>query len=366
LFFILGLLFLASAEYSPSRLASAAYAIFYLLTLICVAEFVVDSYRNPPDWMQCLFHLRFMFLLLFLLVLCTIPFRPMMVMAVIPGVGIRLSGGAVASITVICPLTVIISAYTFLFSLESKARSIIFFMIGMAGTLLAQSRGCEIALLASLALVAFLWATSGKRSSYLFLAASFASVLLGGVVLAIIGGGRIWSLFNRGGDTADIESASGRTDIWKFVFQYCMAHPLGMGYVAGFRIIFRQYFALGLQFEVTRIGNAHNAFMDVLAGAGWPALAVYVVLLVKIVALGWRYARKRSIFSISSELPPRHALRCSLALLVYCLISGLTAADFVVPLKAPFYLQFVIIAMILGMSARMLAASRVRPAHLQE
>jgi len=57
-----------------------------------------------------------------------------------------------------------------------------------------------------------------------------------------IGGGRIWNTFNKGQSVAGIESASGRTEIWAFVVKSCLAHPQGMGYVAGFRIVFRQYF----------------------------------------------------------------------------------------------------------------------------
>jgi len=358
--FFLGLLFLASAAYSPSRLVSAAYSILYFLTWICVVEFVVDTYKNPPDWMQCLLHLRLILFLLFLVVLITLFFNPIIVMAVIPSIGIRLTGGSVAPVTVICPMIAIISAYAFLYSLESKARSTFFFFIGPAGTLIAQSRGSELALLASLVLVGFIWARTGKRSSYLFLATSIATVLLSGAVLAVVGGGRIWNLFNKGQSMEVIESASGRTDIWKFVIHYCMAHPQGMGYIAGFKVIFRQYFALGLLVDVTHIGNAHNSFMDILADAGWLALAIYLIMMVKIVSIGLRYARKRTFMTIASDSASRHALRCALFLLFFCFAEGMDTADFSVPLRGSFYIQFIIISLILGISARMIAVSRAR------
>src|ERR1035437_4551858 len=50
--FFLGLLLLASVAYSPGRIVSAEFTILYFLILICVVEFIVDAYRNPPDWMQ--------------------------------------------------------------------------------------------------------------------------------------------------------------------------------------------------------------------------------------------------------------------------------------------------------------------------
>ncbi len=360
LVFFLGLLFLASAEYSPSRSVSAAYAVLYFLTAVCMAEFVVDAYKYPPDWMQCLMHLRTMFFLLYLLVLFTIPFNPEIVMGVESGVGLRLGGGTVAPLTIICPMMAVISGYAFLFSLESKARSVFFFAVGVAGTLIGQSRGAELSLLLALLLLGFIWAETGKRSSYLFIATSFAAILLGGAALAVVGGGRVWNFFNKGQNLQGIESASGRTDIWKFVFNYCMTHPLGMGYIAGFRKIFKEYFALGMQLEVSHIGNAHNAFVDVLADAGWPALAVFLFLLLKVVALGMRYARRRAIFSTASERLTNHALRCSLVLLVLCFACGMEAADFCVPLRAAFYIQNIYIAIILAITARSIAASRAR------
>jgi O-antigen ligase len=333
----------------------------YFLTVICVVEFVADVHKNSFDWMQCLFHLRMVFFLLLCLVFITIFVDPNIVMAWLPGAGIRLLGGTVAPVGVISPLMAIISAYSFLFSLESKARSALFFMAGLAGTLITQSRGCELAFLASLALLGILWSGTSKRNSYLFIASSFASVLIIGAVLAVGGGGRIWNIFNRGQNIEGVASVSGRADIWKFVINYCMAHPLGMGYIAGFRTVFKAYTTYSQQFAVAHIGNAHNSFMDVLADAGWPALAVYLILLVKIIALGWRYARKRVILLTASEQRTRHALRCTLALLVFCLVCGIDSSDFCIPLRSSFYLQNIVFAMILGISASMLIASRAQP-----
>jgi len=82
--FFLGLLFLASVIYSPSRLATAAYSFLYLLTIICVAEFIVDVYRNPPDWVQCLFCLRFILFLLLVVVCLALAVNPELVMVVLP------------------------------------------------------------------------------------------------------------------------------------------------------------------------------------------------------------------------------------------------------------------------------------------
>ena len=175
-----------------------------------------------------------------------------------------------------------------------------------------------------------------------------------------MGGGRIWNRFNRGQDAAGIASASGRTEIWDFVIRYCIKHPQGMGYVAGFRILFKNYWTLGLQVITSRIGGAHNNFLQVLADAGWLALAVYLIMLVKIVRLAWRFASRQTPPSPAMDSAPRHAIRCALVLLIFCLAYGMSTTEFSAPLRAGFYILYIIIAIILGISARMIATSRAR------
>jgi hypothetical protein len=357
-FFLLGVLFLASSAYSTSHTTSMAYSVLYFLTAICMVEFVADVYRDPPDWMQFLFALRLIALLLFLVVLGTLPFNPRIVLNVVQGAGIRLLGGSVASMTVVCPTIVIVSAFSFLHGLESRSKAAIYFLIGFAGTLVTQARGAEIALIVSLTIIGFGWAKTGKRTTYLFISSVMGSILLGAVVIAGVGGDKIWSKFNRGESAENIASASGRVDIWKFVIQYCVNHPQGMGYIAGFRDLFRQYFSLGLQVEVTHIGNSHNAFVDVLADAGWLALLVYLIMLVKIIAMGWSYSVKRSVVESARAKAPRLALQCGMALLIFCLVMGMDTAEFCVPLRASFYFQNVVLAIILGLSARMITDYR--------
>lgn len=358
--FFLGVLFLASGAYSPSRLVTAAYAIFYLLTMICVAEFVADAYRNPPNWVECLFHLRFIALFLSFAVALVLPFSPKSVMSIAPGLGVRLTGGTLVTIPEICPIIAIISAYTFLHSLEPRGRAVFFFFVGLAGTLATQARGAEIALFVAFLLIAMDWARTSRHAAYTVILGFMASIVLGGALAGAVGGGRIWDTFNRGQSAEGIASASGRTEIWKFVIQYCLAHPQGMGYVTGFRMLFRSYFTLDPMVSVSNIGNTHNTFMQYLADAGWLALAIYLVMLAKVLALGFRFARNRASNFFAPDSASRHTLRCTLVLLIYLLVEGLDGSDFAVPLKSPFYFQNLIIAVILAVSAGMIAASRTK------
>jgi hypothetical protein len=53
-------------------------------------------------------------------------------------------------------------------------------------------------------------------------------------------------------------------------------------------------------------------------------------------------------------------MTCALALLVFCIVDGTTGADFVVPMRASYYFQNVIIAIILGAYARAIIAARAK------
>ncbi len=357
--FILNVLFLSSATYSPSRSVSAAYAILYFLTLICVFEFILDIYRNFPNIMRFLFHLRLTAMLLFILDLVILPFKPDYLMVEIPDVGIRFSGGTIGPVGLICSMMAIVSAYTFLHSLESRVRAAVFFFAGFIGAFSTQSRGGEIALLISLAVLGYFWATAGRYTAYLFVSLFSILLLLFSMLLGSVGVERLWGIFNRGGDTRSFENASGRTEAWKYIIQYCMSHPWGMGYITGFRILFRSYSSFESGQTLSHMGNAHSTYMQVLSDAGWFALAIYLIMLVKIVRLALRFTNKQTYMKITPYNSYRVTIECTLVMLTYMLVVGISSADYVIPLRIYFYWQFILIAIILGASARVIAASRV-------
>jgi hypothetical protein len=356
----LGLLFTVSVIYSPGRVISAEFCVLYFLTLICVIEFIVDVYRDPPNWMQCIFQLRLVALLLSAVVLVTLYFEPSFVMSVVPGTGIRLLGGSVANMALYPETIAIISAYTFLNSLESRVRSMLFFLVGLAGTLIAQSRGVEISLLVVLLAIAIGWAKMSKRSAYIFVVGLMASILIGGVVIGSIGVERIWRAFNRGEDSGNLLTGNGRTVVWAEVIQYCITHPQGMGYIAGIRHTHRVGAATSMHALLNKNGGVDSSYIQVLGDAGWLALALYLIMLTKTVALGWRSMRKLLSGASASENVTQHSLRCALFLLMFCLAEGVESQAFVTPLQGAFYFQNIVIAVILGASASVLIASRPR------
>lgn len=354
--FFLGILFLASVTYSPGRIISLEYCIIYFLNFVCVIEFIVDAYRNPPNWMQCIFQIRLVALILMAAVLLTLLVAPTLVLH-----GTRLLGGSVAAMSVYPEMIAIISAYTFLYSLESRTRAAFFFLVGLAGTLATQARGAEISLILVLVVAVIGWARVSRHSMYIVVTGLMATILLGGVVVGTIGGDRIWQVFNRGQDTEGIVTASGRTGVWESVIEYSITHPQGMGYISGVRTFHRRDYATNLHASLTNIGGTDNSFLEVLADAGWLALGLYLTMLAKTFALGLRTAKKLKSFSFASDGEVRHSLRCSMLLLMFCMAEGMEGSVFTIPLFGAFYCQNIFIAIILGASASAYLASRPRP-----
>jgi hypothetical protein len=312
--------------------------------------------------MHCLFHLRLILFVLLGLVLAALIIEPGLVLFVIPGAGIRLLGGSIAPMSGVPAPIAIMSAYCFLHSLESRVRSALSFLAGVIGVLVTQARGVEISLFIVLAILVIGWGKTSKRAAYILISAFMVSVLLAGSVVAVIGGDRIWNQFNRNQSTAEILTASGRTEIWEDLIRYSLAHPQGMGYIAGIRHVHLGQYATNLRAILTKSGGTDNSYMEVLADAGWLALALYLTIMIKTIVLGRRLERRQALMGTSGvNTTTRHALQCAILLLVFCLLEGMEGSDFVIPLRQEFYMQNVIIAVILGASTTMLIALRPQP-----
>jgi O-antigen ligase len=132
-----------------------------------------------------------------------------------------------------------------------------------------------------------------------------------------------------------------------------------MGYVAGFRMLFREYYSLNTGHQLSNLGTAHSMYVDTLAAAGWLGLVLYLMIMAKIFLIAWRFAKKETRLNSSADSVPRHGIRCSFLLLIFCSVYGMYDTEFSFPLRAGFYILYIIIAMILGSATQMLLASRV-------
>jgi len=139
-----------------------------------------------------------------------------------------------------------------------------------------------------------------------------------------------------------------------------MSHTQGLGYVSGIRTFHGGAFLQNLHGRLSLGGGTDNAYMATLADAGWLALAFYLITIAKTAALGWRFANKDTLEGFVQGSASRHALQCALFLLLFFVVEALDASEFVVPLRQPFYIQNIVIAIILGACASMRFAARSR------
>ena len=349
--FFLWALFAISCLYSPRPLATIAFAFLYLLNLICVFEFLVDVYHNPPDWMQFVFGLRFVCLALLGLLLLVLPFKPQLV-TISTGYGIRLLGGGICAVYIVCPVIAIISAYSFLHSLESKISSAFFFLASAAALVASQWRGAEISLILVLILLVIDWARMRKHFAIKVTTVAVTIALLIGLALAVFGSHRVWVALTHNQDREVLLGGSGRVEQWMALLHYSVDHPLGMGYVAR-----TERPDLEGPWGQYKIEGIDNGYLEVLGVAGWLALAVYAIILAKTAALGWRFATKRSFVGALHSGVTSDSIRCAVLLFTYCLLEQMENSEFAIPLRQSFYLQYILIAIILGQSAAVLNAS---------
>ncbi len=307
------------------------------------------------------FQLRRIAVVLMIIVVLCLPIRPEYVLTSVSSAGLRLMGGSVGQMPVLCPIVVIISAYTFLHSLEPRGRAFLLFLVGLAGVAITQTRGAEIAVLIVLTILGIEWAKGSQRRTNILAFGLISMALVAGVGLVVIGGERVLNTVNRGQDITTTLTASGRTVYWEDLILYCVDHPQGMGYIAGIRHAKLGLYAADLHAVLNGVGGADNSYMQVLSDAGWISLALYLVMLAKIFALGWRFATGKDLsVQFVRKSVTDHALRCALILFVFCLIEQMENSEFVIPLRQPFYIQNIIIAIILGISISLIKVSRPR------
>jgi O-antigen ligase len=174
----------------------------------------------------------------------------------------------------------------------------------------------------------------------------------------VLGTGKVWNKFNRGEDSQQIWSLSGRTQLWSAVIAYCAKHPQGMGYIAGIRSSrITVNGGSDLDATLTHMGGTDNSYFATLADAGWIALIVYLAILIKVAMVGRRFAVKRSCHLRSARVP-RYAIQCSLLLFLFCLIDGMDSSVFATPLSQPYYFQNIVVAIILGAATTIILARR--------
>jgi exopolysaccharide production protein ExoQ len=131
------------------------------------------------------------------------------------------------------------------------------------------------------------------------LVASALVVVLGGILYFILGlnVGMIGTAFSRSGDPNEVLTLTGRFDIWAYVWQEILEHPLfGWGYNAS-KPLLSQY--LGFKDDLV-VDTAHNMLLQSLFSVGLiGTIPILVVILILFVNLLKRPNRFRDLFLIS-------------------------------------------------------------------
>jgi hypothetical protein len=100
--------------------------------------------------------------------------------------------------------------------------------------------------------------------------------------------------FRRGQPEGLIWSLSGRVEYWQQVLASVSEHPLGLGAWAGDRFgVFRELYG-----EETTVSSVHSAWFSVLAGLGWPGLALLAAMVLSL----WISATRIVVASPSGSL----------------------------------------------------------------
>lgn len=343
---LLGVLFAVSILYSPGRTVSAEFALLYFMTWVVVVQFVSDTYTNTQDWIEALRALRRVCVSSYLLIIAVFIISPSMVFTTENGQAFRLTGGAVGSTVILGPVIAFISLYFLLHKLDKSPKNLALVIFGVFGTLASASRGAIFAMLVVMAMISFLWATDSATRRLKLTTSILVLLATSALATLVVGSEKIVTAFHRGQSTAEIAQGSGRSYLWQLAFSLVSESPQGLGYVAGFRHAMANRFDIYFNGDISKLGTAHNTFLQYLLDAGWLGLLCFLLLTLQLALLVHRFIRKASVRKAASAA--YHALCCGTAIELYCLINGIESSAYNIPLQQLFYLQHIAYALILG------------------
>jgi O-antigen ligase len=330
-------LFCASSLWSPAIAATFAMGALLGIALLVTAQFAHNGARLRADPVRLLEILLWLAggLAAAVLIAYLLEIRSVMVWS--PS-GVRVRGGRLGTQTILGPVIFLIALYFLAMRLRPAAPMLAWIAFGAVVIGLARTRATYIITLFGALLVWLLWIReiSGRRGWMLKAAISLivGSALIG---TALVSSGAIERQWLRGGSTDSLTTLSHRTTIWSWTFERIAERPMGFGYSTGFRQMFLTmdpiardaYRYEGLAVE--RIGEAHNAFIEMFVAAGFPGLLLCLSL------LGIVLYRGANVALLERECAPwRHAARLALILLMMCLLDAMTKSAYALPGRQSF------------------------------
>lgn len=257
--------------------------------------------------------------------------------------GLRLLGGYVADVALLSGLVVLLALY--LGPRASRGGRWWYLGAGLAGlvlVLLSQTRTVYISLAVG-ALILLGQSIARRVGRGRLLRLGIVSMTLGALVFVAV----IPDVQGRAGplehafvylrrDNRSWETASGRFGIWTVLLGDSLSHPLGLGFSAGPRVTLQtsrwQLWHYGV--IAKDIGNAHNMYVEVLAGTGYPGLFAWLGLLL------WLLLR---MFSVRGR-----SLSFVRAVFVVLLLNGLTGSEGVLPFMQASVMIWIVAGFLVG------------------
>lgn len=182
---------------------------------------------------------------------------------------------------------------------------LVFHLVALLRT---QTRGSIGAALVAVVIMALLWLRSeGKRD---LLIGSVVSVL----AVALAFGPTIVAYVLRDNDVAELATFNRRTEIWTLAWESFLRHPLqGRGFTA----------ARGVFFDETKLGGAHNAYINVVVDLGLVGVFWWLGLIAFIIAGAARLRRRSQRMWWAAST--RFDAITIIGMMICQLINGLTA-----------------------------------------
>ena len=101
-----------------------------------------------------------------------------------------------------------------------------------------------------------------------------------------------FAIENEEAAAASLATLNGRTEAQKVLFARAIQKPFGMGYIAGTR----SYMASVVdQLPSDAFHGAHNAYLEIMSGAGIAAVLGFLLLISSVLIRGWRVRDPASV-----------------------------------------------------------------------
>ena len=330
-----------SSLISPSFIMTFTYSSFYLIGITCSLYLILESENLNVlilDYFSLLRNICFT-LLIFVAIGYIIDIQ--FVGFESSSFGLRILGGRVASSGISALILYSISLYFMLIGYKNIFRSIIFMIVGLIFIYLSKTRSIylmTIVITYSIFLINLVNKNSRvpvKLKPIIFFI--FPNFLL--IYLFIFIDSESLINFITRYNLETFKSFGGRIFIAEWIIGELFANPWGLGYVAGFR---GSFLFQGQIHDVIaqRIGTAHNSYLEILIGAGWHALFLYLIVLGIAIK---NFIKVLRIKCISNDVKDSNILGFILLTLViiFCLIDS----KFVLPTRNEFGIFWYIIGL---------------------